>query len=405
MESLSQDRSVGADGRQVRALTAVLAAQFVAFGLVLGVQGVIWAEVMRRLALGAGLFGTLQLALPLVGLVVLLFNAKLYTHLGNRLQSFLSLGLLGAGMLVVAATASVPGFLVALALSGLGFAALDAASSSATMDLEQATGRHAMNVMHGLQSAAVMVGALVSGLALAAGWSYAAVAVVAAAACCVPVMAATLPAPYPRAGGAEEDPDLPDGDLRRDPRFLALAGICFLGSAAEAIAVVWTVIYLRDLGASLAVSGLALALFNGAMLVGRFVNAPLVARAGARPSLVISGVGIVAAVVPLLLSASIPVAIGSFTLLGLAVAGVQPTALSAAAPLSSNSGAATAGIMMSAYAALLVAPLAYGWLAEASSLRPAMVAVAALGAVATWLALSVRRDGHPRSGATAAPSA
>ncbi|TYB49024.1 MFS transporter [Actinomadura chibensis] len=378
-----------------RALTTMLAVQFAVFGIVLGVQGVVFAEVMTHLALSDGVFGTAQLALPLAGIVVLVFNGPLYTRLGNKRQSMLSVGLLGAGMLVLAAAGGLPGFVAALLLSGLGFALLDAATSSSIMDIERATGRHRMNFMHGLQSGAIMLGAFVTGLALAGGLSYQTISVLTAAVICAPIIPITVTVAFISADESMADEEQGDGALLRNPAFLAIALICFLGSAAEAIAVVWTVIFMRELDASISLAGLALAVFNGTMLAGRFVNGPMVSRLGAPFSLLVSGIGVTVSAIPLLAWDSVPVAIGAFGVLGLSVAGVQPTALSAAAPLAPNTGAITAFIMISAYLALLVAPVGYGWAAELASLRTAMALVAGCGLAAALLALSVRRRTRP----------
>lgn len=372
-------------------LIALLAGQFIAFGLVLGVQGVILAEVMITLALTEGIFGTIQLALPVIGFLVLMFNGKLYLRLGNKWQAILSLLLLASAMLVFSAIANLWGLILGLILSGAGFAMLDAATNSASMDFEQASGRHILNIMHGLSSGGVMLGAFITGFALESGWSYQTVAMISALACCVPIILATLPARYPNSGQAQaEATDTAGERFHKKPLFIALASICFLGSASEAIAVVWTVIYLRGLEASIAVSGTVFALFNGAMLLGRFINAPIVARLGSRISLLISGIGMVIAAALLLLFNTIPIAIVAFILLGFAVAGIQPTALSAAAPLSpNNSGAVAAPIMMSAYGALLLAPLIYGWLAEFTALRTAMLLVGICGFITCWLTMSI----------------
>ncbi|HEX6292813.1 MAG TPA: MFS transporter [Herpetosiphonaceae bacterium] len=375
------------------ALKLLLVGQFAIFGLVLGVQGVVWAEVMVALSLSEGVFGTAQFTLPLVGFVVLLFNGQLYLRLGNKRQSILSLLLLASAMLVLAAADHLWGLVVSLMLAGAGFAMLDAATNSAGIDLEQATGQHVMNVLHGISSGGVMLGAFLTGILLEAGWTYSLILLLSAL-ICVPFILLTLPVRYPPAGqGESESADAAGGSFLRQALFIMLAAICFMGSAAEAIATVWAVIYLRGLEAPIAISGATFALFNAAMLIGRFLNAPLVARLGTRVSLLISGIGITVAAALLLLFSSISVAVVAFVLLGLAVAGVQPTVLSASAPLARNSGAVAAAVMMSAYAALLVAPPVYGWAAEFTSLRLAMLLVGVCGFLTTWLAvaLAVRR--------------
>jgi MFS family permease len=371
----------------------LLVGQFAIFGLVLGVQGVVWAEVMVALSLSEGVFGTAQFTLPLIGFVVLLFNGQLYLRLGNKRQSIVSLLLLAGAMLVLAGADHLWGLVFSLMLAGAGFAMLDAATNSAGIDLEQATGQHVMNVLHGISSGGVMLGAFITGVVLQAGLTYNWVLIISAL-ICLPFILLTLPVRYPPTGqGESADTDTSEGSFLRQALFIMLAAICFLGSAAEAIATVWAVIYLRGLEAPIAVSGATFALFNAAMLIGRFLNAPLVARLGTRISLLISGIGITGSAVLLLLFSSVPVTVVAFTLLGLAVAGVQPTVLSASAPLARNSGAVAAAVMMSAYAALLIAPPVYGWVAEFTSLRLAMLIVALSGFLTIWLclAMAVRR--------------
>jgi fucose permease len=178
--------------------------------------------------------------------------------------------------------------------------------------------------------------------------------------------------------------------LVRQRTLIVLALLCVIGVVGESMANIWSVIYLRELGADAIVGGVAFALFNGAMLVGRLLNTPLVNSLGARASLLASGVGLVA-VALLLLLPGVKVAICAFVLLGLAVAGMVPTTLSAAArAVPGNSGAVTGAIMAAAYSGFIISPPLTGWVADLFSLKAALVSIGLAGLAALWLARAVK---------------
>jgi MFS family permease len=172
---------------------------------------------------------------------------------------------------------------------------------------------------------------------------------------------------------------------------VALALLGLLGVVGESVAITWSVIYLRGLGAEAFVGGAAFALFNGTMFAGRLLNQPLVARLGSRASLLISGVMVLAAGVLLLLPANLWLAVAAFALLGLGVAGVVPTVLSAAARLvPRSSGAVTGAIMAVTYMGFVVCAPLIGWLAELFSLQAAFATVALSGVLILLIARGVR---------------
>src|SRR5918999_1094893 len=152
---------IGAQARDRRGIQLALYAQSLAFGVIIGVQGVVWAEVLVRLALSDGVFGSAQLALPLVGMVVLALNAKIYSAMGAKNQSLASLALLLAGMMTIGLVQNLFGLILGLLLCGLGFASLDAATNAADIDVEKVTGKHFISFMHGVQAASVVLGALI----------------------------------------------------------------------------------------------------------------------------------------------------------------------------------------------------------------------------------------------------
>jgi MFS family permease len=209
---------------------------------------------------------------------------------------------------------------------------------------------------------------------------------------------------------------------------LPLAGAAALASVGESVANLWSVIYLAELGAGSVLGGAAFALANAAMLGGRLVNARVVARLGTATSLHLSGAGLILAAAILFLSGipvlpglpdlpgfpspaggdaagSVPLAVAGFGLMGLAVAGVVPTALTAGARLvPGNSGAVAGALMAAVYVAFVLAPPLVGWLAEASSLRAALLVVALSGAGIIALARTPGATPSPPSASPPPPA-
>ena len=374
----------------------LLLSYFGVLGLLMGGQGVLWAEILTALSLSKGTFGTAQLVPSLMSVALLLIGGTLSAWAGKKRLILMALLLLVGANLGLAVAGGLWSFMGALALSGAGVALLDLAMNGATLDWEQATGRSMMNVMHAGFSAGAMLGAALSGALLRLGWSYSMVLGLLAGAC-VLLAVLSLPVRYPPADAAEGQ----SHDLGSTIRLvfshrvlLVLALLCLLSIVGESVANLWTVIYIRDeLQGGAFVAGLAFAAFNGTMLAGRLLNATIVARFNNRVSLVISSIAMILAGL-LLVPPFVLAAIAAFAMLGLAVAGVIPTAISAAAKRSpGNSGAVAGGMMAFSYLGFVIVPPSTGWLAQLTSLHIALLIVGVCGVVMLWL---VRNIGDAR---------
>ncbi len=363
----------------------LLLSYFGLLGILIGVQGVLWAEVMQALQLSEGTFGSAQLVSPLLSVGVLLQGGPLCAWAGKKRLALMGLLLLAISTLALAGAMGLGSFVAALALSGAGMGLLEVAMNGATMDWEQATGRNAMNVMHAGFSGGAVLGAIAAGWLLTLGWSYGHVFALLTLLGGLASLA-TWPVRYPLVDAAPAGLSGLGATLRLllSRRALVLmALLCLLGVAAESVAYTWSVIYLRQLGAEAAVGGMAFALFNGAMFVGRLANAPLVARLGPQVSLTTSGLGLVLAALLLLVPGQVPPTVVAFVLMGLAVAGVVPTVLSAATPLTpGHSGAIAGGLMAAAYVGFVLCAPLVGWLAEFVSLQVALLSGVGLSGLA-----------------------
>lgn len=370
----------------------LLLGYFVLMGLLVGGQGVLWAEILLALSMSKGTFGTAQLVPSLMSVALLLIGGLLSARAGKKRLALIAMVLLFGANLGLAVAGGLWGFVGALALSGAGMALLDLASNGATLDWEHATGKSIMNVMHAGFSGGAMLGAVLVGALLRFGWSYS-VALSLLAGACVLFALLSLPVRYPPA----DSDDAHENNLSSTVRLVfsrrvlvVLALLCLMSIVGESVANLWTVIYIRDeLRGGAFIAGLAFAAFNGAMLIGRLLNATIVARFNNRVSLLISGVAMVLAGL-LLLPPFVPAAVAAFAMLGLAVAGVIPTSISAAAKRSpGNSGAVAGGMMAFSYLGFVVVPPITGWLAQLTSLHTALLIVGVCGLIMLWLVRDV----------------
>jgi MFS family permease len=396
---------------------ALFLGHFVFLGIMIGAQGVLWASLVEALKLSKVLFGSGQALASLASVLLLLLGGPLSTRAGKSrlaLASFLSFAL---ASLALAASSAAVGFIIALVVCGAAVALLEIAMNGATLDWEHATGRSVMNVLHSGFSAGAVVGALGAGVLLGRGWDYSQV-LVALAILSVSFFVVTLPVAYPpsaRETLGALSPGRALSMLRGERLVLVLAMISMFAGLSECVANLWSTIYLRELGARDLIAGAAVTAFNGAVLFGRLANAVVVNRLGARRSLLLSGAGTVVAGALLLATHDVLFATAAFLLLGLAAAGVLPTALSAGGRRLEADTGTLAGLAFAAlYLSFIVGSPVIGWVAQVASLRSALSVVALSGVGILWLAGAVEspptKDSlviseSPRSRSTSRPSA
>jgi MFS family permease len=165
-----------------------------------------------------------------------------------------------------------------------------------------------------------------------------------------------------------------------------------LGFIAEGEMEHWSGIYLRDtLGLAAIVGGSGVALFYGAMALGRLVIGWLVGRVGNRRTLLGSGL-LAAGGMSLTLSTTLPMlVVGGFLLVGLALAAVAPLAFSVAGELVPDRvGSAVSVVTTFGYGGFLLGPPLVGWLAEVGGLRAALGVIAVAGLAVFALSLRLR---------------
>ena len=280
--------------------------------------------------------------------------------------------------------------------------AVDVAQNAQGLRLQRGYGRSIINSFHGIWSTGSLVGGLLG--AAAAGLD-------------VPLavhlggVALVFGAPALLVGrlmlpGHDDAPAVapPGAPGRPRGRRGALVGVAALGALAACAVVVedagssWSALYLQvELGAAPAVAGLGFVALSLAMTVGRFTGDRAVDRFGRRRVVQAGGVLSAAGLGAALALPSVPTTLAGFALAGLGVATLVPAAYSAADELPGlRSGVGLALVNVLLRIGFLVVPPLIGVVADATSLRVALLAVVAAG-LGTALLAPALPAGRPRA--------
>ncbi|WP_140536182.1 MFS transporter [Mesorhizobium sp. B1-1-8] len=329
-----------------------------------------------------------------LGLLILLFGAGAVTamswcgHLISKHGSRTVLrwfGICGSfGLLVVALAPNVPLAAIAMILFGGSIGGMDVAMNSNAVVVERRLARAIMSSSHGFWSLGGFAGGALGGYAIQNYGYLTHVIVVTALAFAVLTSAV----------GHLIEEDKPQAAQHRKfslPRhtIVYLVGVmALLTMISEGAVLDWAALYLhQELGADLAVAGLAYAAFSGVMAVMRFLGDGVRNRFGAVSTL--RGSALVAAAGMLMagLSPSPWLAIAAFALCGFGIANTVPIIFSAGGNQEGmSSGTGMSVVTTMGYSGILVAPSAIGFIAEHSSFGPIFIALSGLLAVVLLMA-------------------
>ena len=333
------------------------------FGL-LGFHVGVWAVQLAPLSAGLRLdpaaLGAAVTVAAASGLVTLFAGGALADRVGRRPVLVTGFAGTGTAFALMALAGSFATLIPAVLLYGLSVSFVDLGANTVGSAYEQAYAVTAMTGLHAWFSAGALTGAIGSATALAAVM----------AAGLVAALVADIPAPPAAAPG--RPPSRRSGRaVWRIPAVLfaiALISVTFFGDGALES---FLSSYLqRTLAGGVLLSGLGIASYHFASLLGRLTATAVLRRFGERR--VVTASGLLAAV-GLLTAVTVPDAagaIGGLLLVGFAIAPVVPTTLSLAgrsAP--GHSGQAVATVTAAGYGAFILSPLTIGLIAQATSLR------------------------------------
>lgn len=353
-------------------------------------------EVKAELGLSNAALGAALAALPLGALVAGLSSAPLIRRFESARVASAGLTLLAAAVWAAAAAPNWAALAGALLLAGALDAVVDVAQNAHGLRVQRGYGRSILNAFHGVWSIGAVAGGLLGSAAAALDIPLPVHLGVVALLFGIPALwgpRVLLPGSddADRADAAPATGD-PGSAAPRPLRRTALLTMAALGVLAACGALVedaggsWSALYLRDeLAAGPGTAGLAFVALSAAMTVGRLTGDRAVDRFGQR-RVVRAGGALTAGGMGLALALpSIPTTVLGFALAGLGVATLVPAVYHAADELPGlRRGLGLAVVNWLLRIGFLVSPLLIGLLADAVSLRVALLTVvlAGLGALA-----------------------
>jgi MFS family permease len=345
-------------------------------------------ELKADLGLSNASLGAALAALPLGALLSGLSSASLIRRFGSARVASGGLTLLAAAVWAAAAAPNWAALAGALLLAGALDAVVDVAQNAHGLRVQRAYGRSILNAFHGVWSIGAVTGGLLgsaaAGLDLPLPVHLGIVAVLFG----VPALfGPRVLLPGPDDADREDGPVAPGSSGSWSLRRTAILTMAALGVLAACGAFVedsgssWSALYLRDeLSAGAAAAGLGFVALSAAMTVGRLTGDRAVDRFGQRRVVRVGGALTAAGMAVALALPSIPTAVLGFALAGLGVATLIPAVYHAADQLPGlRRGLGLAVVNWLLRIGFLVSPPLVGVLADASSLRVALLTVVCAG--------------------------
>ena len=346
-------------------------------------------EVKADLGLSNSSLGAALAAMPLGALLAALSSAALMRRFGSARVATVGLVLLGLTAWTVSLAPNWPALAAAFLVAGALDAVVDVAQNAHGLRVQRLYRRSILNAFHGFWSIGAVAGGLIgsaaAGLAVPLEVHLGVVAVVFGTVAMV-ASRGLLPGPddADRELSPETDAVAGRGVSPWRAAALPLAALGLLGvfgAFVEDAGASWSALYLRnELAAGAATAGLGFVALQSAMTVGRLTGDRVVDRFGQRRVAQVGGVLIAGGMGGALAFPSITTTLIGFALAGLGVATLIPAVYHAADELPGlSSGSGLTVINWLLRVGFLLSPPLIGVLADAASLRVALLTVVLAG--------------------------
>ena len=346
--------------------------------LIVGFGVAAWAPLVPFVKARAGLddatLGLLLLCLGIGSLVTMPAAGALARRFGPRPLLVAAVAVTGVTLALLSRVSALPVLAASLTGLGMGLGLLDCLMNLQAVAVERRAARPMMSGFHGIYSLGCIVGAAGFSALLSLGLTPPA-ATLAVVAGIVAAGLAALPGILPGEGA----PRGPAFALPRGP-VLLIGLVCFVVFLTEGAALDWSGVFLiQERGLDPARAGLGYAAFSLTMTVGRLTGDALVRRVGRR-RIVVLGALLAAGGLALVTAVPLwPVTLLGYALVGAGCANIVPVLFTAAGRQTAMPAAlAIPAVTTLGYAGVLAGPAAIGFLAQATSLTLAFLAVAAL---------------------------
>ncbi|MEV5747058.1 MFS transporter [Actinoallomurus sp. NPDC052308] len=363
-------------------------------GMTIGIWAASLPALADRLDLTAGRTGTTLLLISLSALVSMQAAGRMADRWSSRRLTWVAGPLHALLLLGPAFAGSYSALLVGAVVFGLGFGLLEVGMNAHAVEVEVRYDRPIMSAFHGLWSLGGAVAGLVTAAAMRGGLGVQALLVGTALIMAVLfLLPARLLLPGPTAREtAEASPEAARPGRGRIPKVIVLLGVVMLaGAICEGGAMDWAAMHARRvLHVSADLAPLSYTVYSVAMTTMRFLGDRLRGRLGGGRTLRLAGTVAATGYALVLLAPSIGgAALGcawvGWVLVGIGLATIVPVGFSSAGADSASAGRTIALLTSFGYGGLLAGPAVIGHLAEATSLRTALVLP---GVLAVFVALA-----------------
>ena len=347
------------------------------FGVVMAVLGAVLPVLTGQVHLDLRQTGNLFLAMNFAMLASGLVVGPFMDRFGKKLVLIAGPVFVAAALALIAGVTSYPTLITSVVLLGLGGGALNSATNTLVADLHsdpraKSSALNLLGVFFGFGALFLpfVIGSLVKTLGLAA------ILYVTMALSIIPAIlftALAFPPPRHEKGLAAREV----GGLARNRLVLLLGFLLFFESGNEFIMGGYTSSYLtREMHTSISAASYLLAVYWGAIMVGRLISSRLVLRR--KPSsLILASAAAAAAGVAILLAAPSPFIAGAgIAIVGLSFASIYPVTLGfAGSRFEAYSGSVFGILFAIALVGGMTLPWAVGQLAQIHGLRAALAIV------------------------------
>lgn len=379
-----------------RANLVILCTAFAAFGIMFGVWQVLLQDLRAALSISEGPLGLAYTIAVFGSLPAMILAGRVVDRVGAKRLAVIAAAAMATIFVTLTGLSSYVGLVVTLFVFLAATGTYDVGINAAAIHHERRTRRPVMPLVHGAFSAGGAAGAIIAGLLLSAGVPFRLLYVLVAALIGGIAVILGWRAQWHGIKPSGTSGIKPSSLIRRRD-ILILASIVSLAFLAEGAMETWSAIYLRsalELPALVGASGVAI--FHLAMATGRLTTSVVVHRLGRRGTMGAAGVLAAAGNLLALATTNPSLILAGFLIVGIALAGIAPVALSIGGDIvPDRAGQATSILMTVGYTGFSVGPTIIGYLAESTALRLALGVVGLVGLAIAYLATRV----EPRAGA------
>ena len=374
----------------------------VGVGLLFFVNAVAFASIVPRyidfrdaFSLDNAAFGLVIAAGPVGSLAAGLIAGRLVRRIGSGPTAVASSATLGLNLLLVSVASDAVSLAVALFVAGVLDGTGDIANNAHGMRVQRILGRSVISGLHGVWSIGAIVGGISATLAATNGISIGAQLVTTGIIIAVVSVSAGVLLRLPEVDTSERASTTATASHRfATVSFLAILGVAFAGAMLEDTVSTWGGIYLVDVvGIPEVDAGIAFIVFMTALTLGRLTGDGAIDRWGSMRVLTVGAGCAAAGMLLVLLVPTLWASLTGFSIVGIGIATMIPTAMHAADEtrgLRPGAGLTLASIVMRV--GFLIAPPTIGILADATTLRMALLVapIIALSVIALARVVSIR---------------